>query len=98
MLWLAAYTRNAELSFSIFPMIFIFLCNFCGYSVNIKNIPVLWTWAKYISFARWVFEGLIVNEFDRFHDNLPVDPMTNLSQSELVLQEFGFDHFNKYYS
>ena len=65
-LCLAALTECAQISFSIFPLVFLFLCNFAGFSININNIPWGWSWAKYLSFARWSFEGLMVNEFSTF--------------------------------
>jgi hypothetical protein len=42
-----------------------------------------WEWATYISYPRWTYEGLIINEFHHRPDN------------RAVLAFYDFEHFNK---
>jgi ATP-binding cassette, subfamily G (WHITE), member 2, SNQ2 len=81
---MAAGTQSAEVSFALFPVTFVFLTQFTGYSITIHNIPSGWKWASYISFPRWTFEGLMVNDFgDRGEEG------------DEVLEQYGFDDFEK---
>ena len=36
---------------------------FCGYSIPVSEVPAYWSWATHISFARYSFEALALNEF-----------------------------------
>jgi ABC-type multidrug transport system permease subunit len=56
-MWLAAATNNEQVAFALFPIIFLFLAQFAGYSITLDSIPSFWSWAPYVSYARWVFEG-----------------------------------------
>ena len=82
-LFLAAGTGSAQLAFAIFPMTFLFISMFAGFTIPVGNVPPGWSWAVYISYARWVFQGLMVNEFDSY-DN-----------GEDVLDYYDFDGYNK---
>lgn len=84
-LFLAAATGNAQLAFAVFPVTFLFICMFAGYTIAVDNVPPGWSWAPYISYARWVFEGLMVNEWTR-------DKYTSGDQ---VLEDYAFDDFDK---
>ena len=81
---MAAGTQSAEVSFALFPMTFIFLTQFTGYSIPIDNIPKGWKWASYVSFPRWTFEGLMVNDFGN-----------RGAQGDEVLNYYGFGNFEK---
>ena len=56
-LCLAAGTGNAQLAFAIFPITFLFLSMFAGFTIAVQDVPPGWSWAPYVSYARWVFEG-----------------------------------------
>lgn len=79
---LAAGTGNAQLAFAIFPVTFLFISMFAGFTIPYKSVPDMWAWAPYISYARFVYEGLMVNEFDRHGD-----------EGEQVLEDYYFDNF-----
>mmetsp|Transcript_1087 Transcript_1087/g.1754 ORF Transcript_1087/g.1754 Transcript_1087/m.1754 type:complete len:1273 (+) Transcript_1087:64-3882(+) len=82
-LYLAAATGSAQLAFAIFPVTFLFFSMFAGYTIPVEDVPAGWIWAPYVSYARWVYEGLMVNEFEQYDDG------------DQVLEEFYFDDFNK---
>ena len=79
---LAAGTGNAQLAFAIFPVTFLFISMFAGFTIPYKDVPDGWSWAPYISYARFVYEGVMVNEFSRHGD-----------QGEMVLEDYYFDDF-----
>jgi ABC-type multidrug transport system ATPase subunit len=67
-LFLAAGTGSAQLAFAVFPLTFLFFSMFAGFTIPVDKVPPAWSWAPFISYARWVFQGLMVNEFD-LYDN-----------------------------
>jgi ABC-type multidrug transport system ATPase subunit len=83
-LFLAAGTGSAQLAFALFPITFLFFSMFAGFTIPVKDVPAGWSWAPYISYARWVYQGLMVNEFDRHGDD-----------GEEVLDNYYFDNYNK---
>ena len=66
-MYMAAATGSATLALAIFPLSFVFFANFAGFGVNINDLPIIWRyWAPYISYPRWVFQGLMVNQWETF--------------------------------
>jgi ABC-type multidrug transport system ATPase subunit len=80
---LAAASGNAQLAFAIFPMTFLFLAMFAGFAVPVDSVPAMWTWAPWLSYARYVFEGNMVNEFEQYETG------------DEVLAMYDFEDFNK---
>ena len=56
-LLLAATTRNGPHALAIFPLVLLFLSMFSGFSITVDQVPDGWSWAPYISYARWAYEG-----------------------------------------
>jgi ATP-binding cassette subfamily G (WHITE) protein 2 (SNQ2) len=92
-MFLAAVLENAVIAFSVFPLIFLFLSTFAGYSIAIDDLPPMWHWASYVSYARWGFEGLMVNQWESFDSD---DTTYAVNGNGNVLSSYGFDNFNKY--
>ena len=82
-LCLAAGTGSAQLAFAVFPLTFLFISMFAGFTISVDAVPPAWSWAVFISYARWVFQGLMVNEFD-LYDN-----------GDDVLTSFAFNGYDK---
>lgn len=80
---LAASTGSAQVAFAIFPITFLFFSMFAGFTIPVDEVPAGWSWAPYISYARWVFEGLMVCEFERYNSG------------DDVLKEYDFEDFDK---
>ena len=79
---------------AIFPLTFVFLSNFAGFGVNINDLPVIWRyWATYVAYPRWVFEGLMVNQWESFDTD---DDVGSPDGNGNVLSLYGFEGFNKY--
>jgi ABC-type multidrug transport system ATPase subunit len=92
-LFLASVTASSQLAFSIFPIIFLFFGMFSGFTINIASVPPLWTWAPYISYSRWVYQGLMVNQWTRY---LTDDDTPGGGDGLTVLQSYNFANANMY--
>jgi ATP-binding cassette subfamily G (WHITE) protein 2 (SNQ2) len=94
-LFLASSTASSQIAFSIFPIIFLFFGMFSGFTININSVPPLWSWAPYISYSRWVFQGLMVNEWMRYMTD---DDTPGGGDGITVLESFNFANANKFNS
>lgn len=83
---LAASFGDAKVAFGIFPLPFIFLTMFAGYTMPVNNIPEGWKWASIVSYCRWGYEGLMSNAFERF------------DEGKEVLKIYDFDNYNRFKS
>ena len=45
----------------MFPGILFFSVAFAGLMIRISTVNVVFVWAPYVSFLRWLFQGLIIN-------------------------------------
>jgi len=61
---LSASLRSVEMAPQLAPACVIIFLMFSGYFLNEDSIPVYLEWLKYISFIRYAFQALCVNEFD----------------------------------
>jgi ABC-type multidrug transport system ATPase subunit/ABC-type multidrug transport system permease subunit len=91
-MFLAAWLNNESLAFIGFPIIFLALAIFCGYAITLDDIPVYWNWVPWFNYARWAFEGLMVNEWGRFETD---DYIIAIHGNGDVLALYGFEDFNK---
>lgn len=89
---LAASTGNAQIAFAIFPVTFLALSMFSGFTITINSIPNGWSWAPYLSYARWVFEGLMVNQWSSYDND---DYLYAGGNGDTILSNYGFDGYNK---
>jgi len=53
----------SQVALALFPIVFMFLSNFAGFTIQLNNINSGWVWAPYISFPRWAYEGLVYVTF-----------------------------------
>jgi ABC-type multidrug transport system ATPase subunit len=93
-IWLASATNSEPLAFSIFPITFLFVVNFSGYSITIDSLPPLWSWAAWVSYARWGFEGLMVNQWDRFDTDDATDDASKDGNGD-ILDSYDFTGYDK---
>lgn len=84
-MYLAVSTGSQQMAFSLFPLTFLFFSTFSGYAIAVHNVPTFWTWAPFISYARWTFEGLMVNQWGQYNDD----------DNGNVLAQYDFNDFNK---
>jgi ABC-type multidrug transport system ATPase subunit len=93
-MFLAAASGSAQLAFAVFPVTFLFLSMFSGFTITVNTIPPGWSWAPYLSYARWVFEGLMVNQWaGRYSEDDEVGADTG--DGDTVLSDYGFSNYSK---
>jgi len=68
---------------------------FSGYSIPVDEVPPGWSWAPWISYARYAFEGMLTNQFERFDEPNPYNGTFDGTQGEWVLKNYGFEGSNK---
>jgi len=54
---------NFAMSSALAPILMIFFLLYSGFYVNNSSVPPEFIWVPYISFVRWGFEALVLNEF-----------------------------------
>lgn len=79
----AAISKTTEVALSIFPVALTFNFVYAGYLIAIPTMDD-WQgkWLPYLSFFRYAFQGMILNEFQ---DN------GNLPESHHYIDQLGFD-------
>ena len=87
-MFLAAATQNARLALTFFPLTFLFLSTFAGFAIAVNDVPSFWSWAPYVDFVRWSFQGLMTNQWGSYDDDD--------YSSQSVLSIYGMEGFNKY--
>lgn len=98
-LLLSFSTPSPQIAVSIFPAALFLIIAFAGFVVRLPSLPKwLGVWAPEISFARWGFQGLVINEFK---GNPDVDygvivPSYVVDKYQLFIENFGFDGFDKW--
>jgi len=60
---LSASLKEPEMAGQIAPAVVVLFLMFSGYFLNEESIPAWIGWIKYISFIRYAFQALCVNEF-----------------------------------
>ena len=59
---LSAIAPNAQIGQAMMPPVNVFAMLFSGVMINVSSLPTAVKWIAEISFVRWVFEGLLVNQ------------------------------------
>ena len=60
---ISALIKNVEMAPRVAPAFVILFLMFSGFFLNDESVPVWAAWLKHISFIRYTFQGLCVNEF-----------------------------------
>ena len=86
--FLAALCSSSQVALALFPILFMFLSNFAGFTIQLDNVQSFWVWAPYVSFPRWAYEGLV---YVTFTQKKP-------EAYEILLEYFSFSGWNPIYS
>lgn len=81
---LAARSSSSAVALALFPVVFMFLSNFAGFTILIENVQSFWCWAPYVSFPRWAYEGLVTITFEN----------SKPEEYEALLDYFGFTGYD----
>lgn len=90
---------NAQVAVSVFPAALFLVVAFAGFVVRLPSLPGwLGSWAPIISFARWGFQGLVINEFrgNTKIDYYEVIPIHVPDAYQTFIENFGFEGYSKY--
>eukprot|EP01040_Poterioochromonas_malhamensis_P027133 gene27133-34321_t len=71
---------------SLFPVLMFFALAFEGFIIYVPEFPVWSHWATYVSYLRYAYQALILNEFDG---------NTELPFASLYIDELGFSTIPK---
>jgi len=94
--------RSPQTAVAVFPSALFIFFSFAGFIVRLPSLPAwLGTWCPDASFARWAFQGLVINEFEGnprvSYKDLPAvyyspDPY------ETMVENLGFEGFSKWFT
>ena len=62
-LFVSCFAPSFAIANLIAPLVIVMFLLPSGFLVNIADLPVYWRWLKYVSFFRYGFEALMINEF-----------------------------------
>ena len=91
---ISAMLPSVEAAPQLAPLVVVLLLTFSGYFLNEDSIPDWIGWIKYISFIRYAFQGLMINEFAGnqftcvYEDGSPADVCLD---GDAYLQRLNFD-------
>ena len=97
---LAALLPDAQTAVALFPATLFFFIAFGGFIAPIPNLPSwLGSWAPLVSFVRWSYQALIINEFEGNPTNVwPTELALQANPEFMFLNRLGFNGYNKWYS
>lgn len=91
---LSANAPTLALAYSIYPVLAEFFVTFTGYAIQVNHVPVYWRWATNVSYTRWMFEGLMINHWNRYEtDDYTGDAKDGNGD---ILDLYDFKDFNKF--
>lgn len=88
---MAAVSPSTQAALSFYPIVLFVNVSFSGFLVYIPRFPSwLGSWAPYISFMRYAFQGMTLAEFQN-NDNLPGGPtyISSLGFDSLTIDTCG---------
>lgn len=91
---ISALLPSVEAAPQLAPLVIVLFLTFSGYFLNEDSIPDWIGWFKYISFIRYAFQALMINEFAgndflcEFEDGTPADACLD---GDAYLQRLNFD-------
>jgi ATP-binding cassette subfamily G (WHITE) protein 2 (SNQ2) len=84
----AALSPSPQVAISAFPIALFIAVTFAGYIVYLPSLDGwLRNWAPYLSFMRYPYQGLVLNEFSNNNSTLPL--------GEKFITSLGFDDYTK---
>jgi len=99
----ASYVGDLNQATAIIPLVLSLLLLFAGFFIHPDFIPKYWIWMYYISYFRWIFQGLVANDLRGLtfrcqpSEYIPVGNGTLLcpvTTGEEALISLGFNHVN----
>ena len=64
---LGAAAKDSNVALTLQPVVLIPFVIFSGYFINSDNVPPYFIWIEYISFVKYGFHSLVINEVKQIH-------------------------------
>eukprot|EP00903_Cladosiphon_okamuranus_P016410 g15131.t1 len=65
---LSAAMDTPQGAFAMWPLVFVAAANFAGFTIRLPVVRVWFTWLAELSFCRWIYQLMVVNEFGDFDE------------------------------
>jgi hypothetical protein len=93
---------SPQTAVAVFPAALFLFIAFAGFIVRLPSLPAwLGSWCPDASFARWAFQGLVINEFEAnpriSYAGLPAVYYTP-DPYQTLIESLGFDGVSKWFS
>jgi ATP-binding cassette subfamily G (WHITE) protein 2 (SNQ2) len=85
--FLAFISPSMEIAMSLFPVVLFFATAFEGFIVYLPEFPDWLSWAANVSYMRFSFQSLVLNEFQGNDEQLPLE--------SYYIDALGFNTFSK---
>lgn len=86
--FVAFVAPSTQVAVGLFPVVLMFSILFGGYIVYLPRFPHWLAWGPSISFLRFAFQPIVLNEFQG-NDKLPL--------ADAYIDQLGFNHLSKHY-
>jgi ABC-type multidrug transport system permease subunit len=88
---LSASFKNVTMAAQLAPAVVILFLTFSGFLINEDSVPIYFIWLREISFIRYAFKALMVNEFEGTTFECDASPGAPcVTQGDQVLQQLNF--------
>ena len=91
---LAAIIGDPVIALLIFPVTFVLQIIFCGGVRMIRDLPSHYRWITDANFLRWIYQGLMVNEWKSYDTDDGDDVFTENNYGN-VLKLYNFDDYDR---
>eukprot|EP01031_Cornospumella_fuschlensis_P032511 gene32511-39307_t len=91
-LTISAVCPSADMATNFGVPLVIICFIFAGFYINLESLPIVANWFPWISFLRWAFQAMVINEFDG--ENFKCSANTNeqcFQTGDAVLKNLSFD-------
>ena len=93
-MFISNMSKNYQVANVIAPLILVLYLIPSGFLINLNSIPIIWRWIKYISFFRYGFEALVINEFVGLNfecTNLATNTTMHCTGEQYIAMNLGFE-------
>ena len=92
-IFVAAFFQSTEVAFAFVPIVFLPLMLVAGLFANTSRLDPYWLWLNYLSFPRFAYIGMFLNEFNHVDSLCAADNNTKcqFKDGATVIKLYGFD-------
>ena len=91
-LFISSFAPNVDAANAMGVPFLIIGIIFGGFYIDVKSLPIVANWIPYISFIRWTFQALLINEFKGLEFDCDIQPANAcILTGEAYLEKVAFD-------